>query len=311
MVEEGAVAGAAPAGCIYAASGGCAEERAVPRRKAPRASPREPAQLQRSIAEEDEADADGSDSDFGVSDRQLKELRRRQTKDASSTSSSSSSTTAEQADDEEAAGASPGVLDPLRNFAERRRSTVEAAGSFAERRRSSVEAFPPSFEGTIKPMRALLSCSSMDEFIEEQLPRRRCEKEYSHARVSNRLESKLMSCQELHGVTWYIFRIIEGEEYRFYMKRYNDFRELDCRIQSQQQPPGFVMPMLPPAGRFGLRHKLDIGDFNAKRAAGLSIYVASLLEQTRSLQEDPALTGFFGRGAPGRVRYLPTEDSML
>mmetsp|Transcript_96382 Transcript_96382/g.276825 ORF Transcript_96382/g.276825 Transcript_96382/m.276825 type:complete len:329 (-) Transcript_96382:105-1091(-) len=236
---------------------------------------------------DDEVICDRKDSDFGLSDWQLYQLRVRAGRSEARVSSGGSSSSRTHLGSEASCGggASPSlgsrgpVTDPLRAFAREKASTQMSASTSWGRRPSA------------------------EDLMEEQLPRRDPEVQQRLHSAPWRLEARLVSSREIDRVTWYLFKVEENEETRFYMKRFNDFKHLD-RVLRVAVRPGRIIPALPSSGRFGLRHLLDLGDFNRKRVDGLRLYVEDLLCQVGSLTNDPALMRFFGRGAPGRVLPL-------
>mmetsp|Transcript_99154 Transcript_99154/g.318160 ORF Transcript_99154/g.318160 Transcript_99154/m.318160 type:complete len:337 (-) Transcript_99154:118-1128(-) len=241
---------------------------------------------------DDEVICDRKDSDFGLSDWQLYQLRVRAGRSEASGGGGASPSL----------GSRGPVTDPLRAFAREKASTQGSVGSM-----------PSAPLGVAVPWVRRLSASSemsastswgrrpsAEDLMEEQLPRRDPEVQQRLHSVPWRLEARLASSREIDRVTWYLFKVEENEETRFYMKRFSDFKHLDRALRVAARP-GRIIPALPVSGRFGLRHLLDLGDFNRKRLDGLRLYVEDLLCQVGSLTNDPALMRFFGRGAPGRV----------
>jgi len=81
-----------------------------------------------------------------------------------------------------------------------------------------------------------------------------------------------------HGNTWST------------QKGYSDVIELDCRLASTE--PHLQRLQLPEKGRIGLRHYLDIGDFNEKRLSSIQQYFAHFASQLNSLADSHSLSQF-------------------
>lgn len=177
------------------------------------------------------------------------------------------------------------VVDPLRHFAGKKAAQAPTS-----------KARGPASKPAAKPKTA-------EQFLAEQLP---TVDPARAARLAAGPPRKprvvLVSSRELDGVTWYLFRVDDDGGQRLYMKRYSDFVRLDAALRAH--PPAGrsrVLPELPEKGSLGLRKKLDIMDFNAKRRDGLGNYMARLLADIQTFVEEPALMGFFDRDAPGRI----------
>lgn len=132
------------------------------------------------------------------------------------------------------------------------------------------------------------------------------------------------------NTTWYLVRVEEvgpdSVDVRMFFKRYSDFADLHQSLHASARwdfdtassvvmppvtnfllPPRnmmnkseFVLPKLPTKGIFGLRHKLELGSFNANRLAALRNYLATISAQC-SLSAEPALNDFIGQGGSGQV----------
>jgi len=233
------------------------------------------------------------DADFGLSDEQLAELAREDKCQSVEAKERAKRSAEGPSANQVALIPAPTTVDPLRRFAD------EKAARRQEAMASDCEVKAP---GGTEPSRLARPRRRSDPqaLIDEQLPRLDPERTLRLKMPAWKLQATLISSKAIDGVTWYLFKLQENNEARFYMKRFSDFRRLDRVLRSAPRP-GRQLPTLPPSGRFGLRHMLDIGDFNRKRAAGLRIYVEDLLTQVGSLTDEPALVRFFGRGAGGRV----------
>merc|ERR1719436_670362 len=87
-------------------------------------------------------------------------------------------------------------------------------------------------------------------------------------------EVLLISSQRVRGTMWYLFRVCEDGDERFYLKRYTDFAKLDQLVKmTTATRPGRPLPELPGRGLLGVRHRLGIGRFDARRLQGLQEYV--------------------------------------
>lgn len=86
----------------------------------------------------------------------------------------------------------------------------------------------------------------------------------------------IVSSEKVGGRTSYTIKFTEGGEERLVRKHYTDFLNLD-QEEWVRQLPAQSRPKLPPKGCFGLRHRLNLFQFNAKREAGLQNYLEQLL----------------------------------
>ncbi|CAK0892035.1 unnamed protein product, partial [Prorocentrum cordatum] len=107
----------------------------------------------------------------------------------------------------------------------------------------------------------------------------------------------ILGSRDVEGTTWYLFRVAESDVDFFFLKRYSDFVSLDKALRaSADHRRNAVRPQeLPESGLFGLRHKLDLGGFNARRLQALRAYMETLLTQVNKLDDDPSLASFFKR----------------
>ncbi|CAK0809739.1 unnamed protein product, partial [Prorocentrum cordatum] len=67
------------------------------------------------------------------------------------------------------------------------------------------------------------------------------------------------------------------------------------------------LPALPRRGAVGLRHWLDVGDFNQKRELALQNYLDQVIQGVSSLADEPALDRFFAADA-ALCRSLSASD---
>jgi hypothetical protein len=71
-----------------------------------------------------------------------------------------------------------------------------------------------------------------------------------------------------------------------------------CRVLSfEVKAKARRLPALPGRGAVGLRHQLDVGDFNQKRELALQSYLDQVIQGVSSLADEPALDGFFSADA--------------
>jgi len=267
----------------------------------------------------DVEDGDASDSDFGISERQIEVAMSR------AVSGEQDQLALVTGEPQEMPGSPQDAApDPLRQFQQQRR-----------RRRASEPArwlprltLPTSRGGTdcvldrgSSPSNAIHAALTAPEPTQPlQAP---------HAGVSSvasepcpspggaedRLRVVLASSRRLRGITFYLFIVREpGNVDRYYMKRYSDFLALDRQLRESHaamarpdaprsipRSKAVVIPKLPPKGALGLRHMWNLGDFNVKRQSGLQRYAEGLVQQIRSIDDVSELEEFFGPQAKGRV----------
>jgi len=245
----------------------------------------------------DDEGSEVSDSEFGLSDRQLSDLWARV---ASGTwreeDPEDCHDAPDELDDEKLRGRAPSDgsasgLAPLKG----RAASRDPLNSFASQRRQQEEA--TAQEAPLQERRR--SCTAKLADCAEERPR--------SPRVRRRLPpatASIISSRDMQGTTWYLLRVRECGQERFFLKRYRDFAALDSALRARRwgSQDGHVLPRLPDRGLFGLRHALDIGNFNARRQQRLQEYVSVLVSQVRRFSEEPALDGFFGTHAPGKAR---------
>mmetsp|Transcript_47889 Transcript_47889/g.143030 ORF Transcript_47889/g.143030 Transcript_47889/m.143030 type:complete len:312 (-) Transcript_47889:59-994(-) len=94
-------------------------------------------------------------------------------------------------------------------------------------------------------------------------------------------------------ITFYHIAVHENDHHWTVHKRYNDFHCLDQRLQDTGE---LTTLRLPTKGLFGLRHRLDIFNFNEERLEGLNTYLLHLTRQVESLGQSPSLSAFLGAG---------------
>jgi hypothetical protein len=274
---------------------------------------------------DDEGGSEASDSEYGLSDRQLEEIWQQFKADGSFEVALDDGDTAGSQDhrldaefglsEEQIAflgrNCKPGE-DPLRPFTT---AKVDATPKpimkeairvgnvqdplqhfLKERRKSADEQTGSSCETQQQARRSLL---------EEQLPPRRplAPIEQHHLLDRRREKAVLVSSREKSGRTWYLFRIYDNGEERLFLKRYSDFKRLHASLldEASLSRRNRPVPELPESGLFGLRQKLDLGDFKARRQSALQRYVAEICNGITSISDDPILKAFFGKVAPGRV----------
>jgi hypothetical protein len=151
---------------------------------------------------------------------------------------------------------------------------------------------------------------SLNELPPQELPRpppvttspaRKPHRQPREASARKFKRALMISSRQMGTVTWYLFRIYDRGEERFYMKRYSDFRALHAELEAARQMRRQPLPELPEAGIFGIRNILD-SDFLMRRREALERYVDALFVNGTSVSDDPLLEALFGRSAPGRIR---------
>lgn len=165
------------------------------------------------------------------------------------------------------------VLDPLRHFLKQRQSVSEASG----------KCLAPSGK-------------KADRFVDEQAPCR--------SQVRPSLRVVIVSSRKVHYTTFYLFRVFDQGEERFYMKRFSDFVRLDDALHvALNRGDQRRLPALPEWGLLGLCTQLGFGAFNERRQLGLQRYVDELVSiaRTGSVAIDSLFDDFFGHRGQGRV----------
>mmetsp|Transcript_21099 Transcript_21099/g.45733 ORF Transcript_21099/g.45733 Transcript_21099/m.45733 type:complete len:361 (+) Transcript_21099:146-1228(+) len=250
------------------------------------------------IGNDDDTPADRLDSDFGLSDWQLYSVRLR--------ASSKPTQSLPSVLVEEPNQLSKPIQDPLRAFA--RAKGAEACTPQKEpifKSGSSIETTPASEASTATPATSS-RLSAADSLLEEQLPKRDPIFQERLSSGPGRLQATILSSRKLDRVTWYLVRLQDNNDTRFFMRRYSDFRVLDRELRGNPRWQK-LLPPLPTRGRFGLRHLLDFGDFNEKRKQGLQRYLDDVVREATSFSAEPALVRCFGRAAPGRILRPPND----
>jgi len=158
------------------------------------------------------------------------------------------------------------------------------------------------------------------------------------------VDVSILRTDEADGVTWYIIQMTEQYEQRLYRKRYGDFKTLNAAlkhsvsgtkdrksmtglgirngIKSRAASVGNLVtsgsfagddkadgklkiPELPSSGSIGLRHKLNLGDFNKNRQDGLTKYLRELFAQNFSQKEQNILERFFSEDSAIAIEKKP------
>jgi len=121
-----------------------------------------------------------------------------------------------------------------------------------------------------------------------------------------RLEAIIASRKDIDKLTWYVIELSYDGVQKVCHKRYNDFVEFD-RIMRQQYPAlGSCLLDLPPSGVVGLRHKLDIGNFNNSRQRSLQRYLDVAIELAG---EQPVRRFLQAQGVPTANMFPPCATS--
>jgi hypothetical protein len=254
------------------------------------------------------SDSDGRDSDFGLSSRQITVLALNPASDEGAFQDVIS--------DEVAAD----VLAPRDEVAspnevtEPRQRTLTA--SSVEERRVLASLMPDESE-VPTPLSILHSHPTPVQQGEDPLTIERersagavAPRETSHLEV-RRVAAKpprvaVLSSRAISGVTWYLLRVKERSDERVFIKRYADFKRLDRKLRRGVAAGEVVIsiPHLPQKGVLGIRHRLDLGHFNADRLEGLRLYIEQLISQVQSLEDVSQLKNFLGPNAPGIVHVV-------
>lgn len=91
------------------------------------------------------------------------------------------------------------------------------------------------------------------------------------------------------SITFYHIVVHDNDHHWIVHKRYSDFHILDRRLQDSGE---LTTLKLPTKGLFGLRHRLDIFNFNEERQEGLQSYLLHLTRQLECLAQSPILSAF-------------------
>lgn len=183
-------------------------------------------------------------------------------------------------------------VDPLRKFAASQRTVGKV-----------IQETPP-----VASLPARLRGQSAADLVEEQMrPDGTPVRERRKPRVPRASACRVQlvcSRDTKDGTTFYLLRVNDSDGERLFLKRYSDFQELDRALRVSVRNPG-ALPELPETGVFGVRHYMNIGDFNEKRKQRLQEYANSVISQAQgSLDREPLLARFFGRHAPDRAARL-------
>lgn len=247
----------------------------------------------------DDEGSDVSDSEFGLSDRQLEDLWGRV---ADGTWQDSECHDSPDELDEEKLRATPQVPEEVhcggQETLEGRAATHDPLRTFAQQRREEEAA----------AARAKEASTLARKMVYPQVIRLDKERRSPCGRPKKAppAVASVISSRDMQGTTWYLLRVRECGQERFFLKRYRDFAALDTALRSAHRcgRSTLTLPRLPERGLFGLRHTLDIGRFNLKRQQGLQEYAGALAAQVQRFSEEPALDNFFGAHAPGKARGI-------
>lgn len=259
------------------------------------AQPRAVTEMEEAHLTDDEEGSEVSDSEFGLSDRQLEELWGR-VADGTWQEDSECHDSPDELEDEKLRGRSSSSSEEAacgERILEGRAASRDPLRIFARQRQEEAAKRAQEAPSLARPVATPQGLGASDR----PSPRLR-QKRLPPAVAS------VISSRDMQGTTWYLLRVRECGQERFFLKRYRDFVALDgaLRVAHRSGRGGLALPRLPERGLFGLRHSLDIGNFNAKRQQGLQDYVSSLAAQVQRFSEEPALEGFFGAHAPGKAR---------
>jgi len=257
------------------------------------------------------SDSDGRDSDFGISERQIDVLAHTPALDEEATSGKVAHPDEALADEV----AVPGEVALPDEVTELRKRTFTAS-SVEERR--VLATLKPDESEVPAPLSILHSQPRPVEHGKDPLTIERQQLAgadgaplvTSHVEV-RRVAAKpprvaVLSSRAINGVTWYLLRVKERGEERVFIKRYADFQRLDRKLRKGVAAGEVVItiPHLPQKGVLGIRHRLDLGHFNADRLEGLRLYIEQLISQVQSLGDVSQLKNFLGPNAPGIVHVV-------
>jgi len=94
------------------------------------------------------------------------------------------------------------------------------------------------------------------------------------------MSARIVHRDDRAGVTWYTIRFFDGVSESLHVKRYSDCRRFDLVLRNSLVLSK-VLPPLPSPGILGLRHMLDIGDFNDRRQHGLQRWLDAILKNVK------------------------------
>lgn len=131
------------------------------------------------------------------------------------------------------------------------------------------------------------------------------------------LVAKILVHDEFFGKVWYLIRFtqVSAQKDTFYLKRYEDFKELHWNLEAALKscPPWGpeamlrVLPELPELGRWGIMQKISLlgmGDWADRFQESLQAYLDRVLSQITDIEDEPILKAFFGQSPIPMV----TED---
>mmetsp|Transcript_39987 Transcript_39987/g.123319 ORF Transcript_39987/g.123319 Transcript_39987/m.123319 type:complete len:310 (+) Transcript_39987:85-1014(+) len=101
----------------------------------------------------------------------------------------------------------------------------------------------------------------------------------------------------LKAITFYNIAVSEDEHQWIVQKRYSQFAKLDKQLRSSGELSRLDLPS---KGLFGLRHQLDICNFNNARQTGLNSYLDHLTRQVERLAQSPTLSAFLEAQTPSQ-----------
>mmetsp|Transcript_34186 Transcript_34186/g.97121 ORF Transcript_34186/g.97121 Transcript_34186/m.97121 type:complete len:248 (-) Transcript_34186:98-841(-) len=98
--------------------------------------------------------------------------------------------------------------------------------------------------------------------------------------ASMRLTAEVRSSRSVAGVTWYHISVFDGSRESHYEKRFRQFKAFDA-LMRRSAVLAKIVPPLPSSGVLGLRHRLDISDFNDKRLDGLQVWLDAVCRNVK------------------------------
>lgn len=107
--------------------------------------------------------------------------------------------------------------------------------------------------------------------------------------------------------TFYAIKVSDTSHSWKVKRRYSEFVQLDADLASS----GSVLKRdeLPEKGTLGIRHRLNLGDFNEKRRTGLDSYLKFLLRQVTTIAQDPVLHTFLQQPAISETAMVDSIQS--
>jgi hypothetical protein len=166
------------------------------------------------------------------------------------------------------------IIDPLRHLMRQRKLTDETKVSL-------VVPTAPEKESANAQSPPLQSSEDVNDRCQEELRPSNEHLWLPAAALQMHSRASVVSHRRLHGTIWYLLKVCDQCEERFYLKRFIDFRRFHDALHNCGKYDS--LPVFPADG------------------GGLDEYVSALAASTDSFCNDRLLDRFFGKGAAGRV----------